>query len=119
MLVVRRKSYRLSLTLFPTTPLRGSGFLAHGWIWGATMSSSGTLGSVCSFAHLISLTRCRAGSRHAFLRDARHCRPTASSMLRARRALEDYLAYDLETQLVAEYLTKVDSSTMHYALEAG
>ncbi|TMH57250.1 MAG: hypothetical protein E6H62_03350 [Betaproteobacteria bacterium] len=42
----------------------------------------------------------------------------APSMLRARRALEEYLAYDLGTQFVGEYLTKVDSSTMHYALEA-
>jgi asparagine synthase (glutamine-hydrolysing) len=39
-------------------------------------------------------------------------------MLGARRALEDYLAYDLGTQFVGEYLTKLDSTTMHYALEA-
>ena len=39
-------------------------------------------------------------------------------MQRAQRALEEYLAYDLATQFVGEYLTKVDSSTMHYALEA-
>jgi len=49
---------------------------------------------------------------------ARHARPVMPSILRARRALEEYLAYDLETQFVGEYLTKVDSSTMHYALEA-
>jgi len=49
---------------------------------------------------------------------ARQGRPVAPSMLHARRALEEYLAYDLGTQFVGEYLTKVDSSTMHYALEA-
>jgi len=42
----------------------------------------------------------------------------APSMPHARRALEEYLAYDLATQFVGEYLTKVDSCTMHYALEA-
>ena len=36
----------------------------------------------------------------------------------ARRALSDYLAYDLETQFVSEYLTKVDGATMYHALEA-
>jgi asparagine synthase (glutamine-hydrolysing) len=49
---------------------------------------------------------------------ARQDRPVIPSMLRARRALEEYLAYDLRTQFVGEYLTKVDSSTMHFALEA-
>jgi asparagine synthase (glutamine-hydrolysing) len=39
-------------------------------------------------------------------------------MWRARRALEDYLTYDLATQFVGEYLTKVDSTTMYYGLEA-
>ncbi len=45
-------------------------------------------------------------------------RPAQPSMPRARRALEEYLDHDLATQFVGEYLTKVDSSTMHYALEA-
>jgi asparagine synthase (glutamine-hydrolysing) len=36
----------------------------------------------------------------------------------AQRALADYLAYDLETQFVSEYLTKVDGATMYHALEA-
>jgi len=36
----------------------------------------------------------------------------------ARRVLRDYLAHDLGTQFVAEYLTKVDGATMWYALEA-
>ncbi len=36
----------------------------------------------------------------------------------AQRALTDYLAYDLETQFVSEYLTKVDGATMYHALEA-
>jgi asparagine synthase (glutamine-hydrolysing) len=50
---------------------------------------------------------------------AAHQGPSATpSMLHARRALEDYLAYDLRTQFVGEYLTKVDSTTMHYALES-
>jgi asparagine synthase (glutamine-hydrolysing) len=39
-------------------------------------------------------------------------------MQHARRALEEYLAHDLATQFVGEYLTKVDSSTMYHALEA-
>ena len=40
------------------------------------------------------------------------------SVERARRALLEYLPYDLRTQFVSEYLTKVDGATMHYALEA-
>ena len=40
------------------------------------------------------------------------------SQASARRALSDYLAYDLETQFVSEYLTKVDGATMFHALEA-
>jgi asparagine synthase (glutamine-hydrolysing) len=44
--------------------------------------------------------------------------PANPSVARARRALEEYLAHDLATQFVGEYLTKVDASTMHYALEA-
>ena len=36
----------------------------------------------------------------------------------ARRVLSDYLAHDVRTQFVAEYMTKVDGATMHYALEA-
>jgi asparagine synthase (glutamine-hydrolysing) len=39
-------------------------------------------------------------------------------MQSARNALADYLAYDRDMQFVSEYLTKVDGSTMHYALEA-
>ena len=39
-------------------------------------------------------------------------------MPRARRALAEYLAHDLKTQFVGEYLTKVDGGTMHYGLEA-
>jgi asparagine synthase (glutamine-hydrolysing) len=35
-----------------------------------------------------------------------------------RRVLSDYLAFDLRTQFVAEYLTKVDGATMHHGLEA-
>jgi asparagine synthase (glutamine-hydrolysing) len=41
-----------------------------------------------------------------------------ASIEAARTALADYLAYDRETQFVSEYLTKVDGSTMRYALEA-
>ncbi|HJU74644.1 MAG TPA: asparagine synthase C-terminal domain-containing protein, partial [Gemmatimonadaceae bacterium] len=40
------------------------------------------------------------------------------SVDRARRVLLEYLPYDLRTQFVSEYLTKVDGATMHYALEA-
>jgi asparagine synthase (glutamine-hydrolysing) len=40
------------------------------------------------------------------------------SVERARRVLYDYLPYDLRTQFVSEYLTKVDGATMYYALEA-
>ncbi len=36
----------------------------------------------------------------------------------ARRLLTDFLEYDRRTRFVGEYLTKVDGSTMHYALEA-
>lgn len=36
----------------------------------------------------------------------------------ARRLLSDFLDYDRRTRFVGEYLTKVDGSTMHYALEA-
>ena len=36
----------------------------------------------------------------------------------ARNALSEYLAYDLRTQFVSEYLVKVDGSTMQYAIEA-
>jgi asparagine synthase (glutamine-hydrolysing) len=42
----------------------------------------------------------------------------APSMDHARHVLQEYLAHDLTTQFVAEYLTKVDCTTMHYALEA-
>jgi len=45
-------------------------------------------------------------------------RPATWSMQSARNALADYLAYDRDMQFVSEYLTKVDGSTMHYALEA-
>ncbi len=45
--------------------------------------------------------------------------PAAEWSIRsARRALSEYLAYDLDTQFVSEYLVKVDGATMHYALEA-
>lgn len=40
------------------------------------------------------------------------------SVAAARRVLSDYLANDLRTQFVAEYMTKVDGATMFYALEA-
>jgi asparagine synthase (glutamine-hydrolysing) len=40
------------------------------------------------------------------------------SIQSARRGLTEYLEHDLRTQFVAEYLTKVDGGTMHYALEA-
>ncbi|MEO7962594.1 MAG: asparagine synthetase B family protein, partial [Gemmatimonadaceae bacterium] len=40
------------------------------------------------------------------------------SVSAARRTLSDYLAHDLRTQFVSEYLNKVDGATMHYALEA-
>lgn len=40
------------------------------------------------------------------------------SVRSARHLLEEYLAHDLRHQFVAEYLTKVDGATMHYALEA-
>lgn len=40
------------------------------------------------------------------------------SVAAARRMLSDYLANDLRTQFVAEYMTKVDGATMYYALEA-
>jgi len=36
----------------------------------------------------------------------------------ARNALTEYLAYDVRTQFVSEYLVKVDGSTMQFALEA-
>ncbi|HEX5735895.1 MAG TPA: asparagine synthase (glutamine-hydrolyzing) [Blastocatellia bacterium] len=36
----------------------------------------------------------------------------------ALRLLADFLDYDRRTRFVGEYLTKVDGSTMHYALEA-
>ena len=36
----------------------------------------------------------------------------------ARNALTEYLAYDVKTQFVSEYLVKVDGSTMQFALEA-
>jgi asparagine synthase (glutamine-hydrolysing) len=36
----------------------------------------------------------------------------------ARNVLAEYLEYDRQTQFVAEYMTKVDGATMHYALEA-
>jgi asparagine synthase (glutamine-hydrolysing) len=36
----------------------------------------------------------------------------------ARRLLAEFLDYDRRTRFVGEYLTKVDGSTMHYALEA-
>ena len=36
----------------------------------------------------------------------------------ARRLLADFLDYDRRTRFVGEYLTKVNGSTMHYALEA-
>jgi asparagine synthase (glutamine-hydrolysing) len=40
------------------------------------------------------------------------------SVAAARTLLRDYLAHDLRTQFVAEYLTKVDGATMHHAIEA-
>ena len=40
------------------------------------------------------------------------------SVAAARRTLTEYLAHDLQTQFVSEYLNKVDGATMHYALEA-
>jgi asparagine synthase (glutamine-hydrolysing) len=40
------------------------------------------------------------------------------SVRAARRALGDYLDYDLGHQFVAEYLAKVDGATMHHGLEA-
>jgi asparagine synthase (glutamine-hydrolysing) len=40
------------------------------------------------------------------------------SLKSARRLLSEYLEYDLHTQFVAEYMTKVDGATMHYAMEA-
>lgn len=40
------------------------------------------------------------------------------SVAGARRVLYDYLPYDLRTQFVSEYLTKVDGATMYHALEA-
>src|SRR6185437_163994 len=36
----------------------------------------------------------------------------------AKRVLSEYLARDLRTQFVSEYLTKVDGAAMHYGLEA-
>ena len=36
----------------------------------------------------------------------------------ARAVLQQYLAHDLQTQFVSEYLTKVDGATMFHALEA-
>lgn len=45
-------------------------------------------------------------------------RSTPWSVGAARHVLSDYLAHDLKTQFVAEYLTKVDGATMFYALEA-
>ena len=43
---------------------------------------------------------------------------TAWSIDSARNALTEYLAYDVRTQFVSEYLVKVDGSTMQFALEA-
>lgn len=40
------------------------------------------------------------------------------SVAAARRVLTEYLEHDRRTQFVAEYLTKVDGASMHYALEA-
>ena len=40
------------------------------------------------------------------------------SVASARRILSEYLARDLRTQFVSEYLVKVDGAAMHYALEA-
>jgi asparagine synthase (glutamine-hydrolysing) len=40
------------------------------------------------------------------------------SIRSARNVLSEYLEHDRRTQFVAEYLTKVDGATMHYALEA-
>ncbi|MEO6445864.1 MAG: asparagine synthase C-terminal domain-containing protein, partial [Gemmatimonadaceae bacterium] len=45
-------------------------------------------------------------------------RDTPWSVGAARQLLTDYLAHDLRTQFVAEYLTKVDGGTMYFALEA-
>ena len=40
------------------------------------------------------------------------------SQASARRVLSDFLEYDRRTRFTGEYLTKVDGSTMHHALEA-
>jgi len=40
------------------------------------------------------------------------------SISSARRVLAEYLARDLRTQFVSEYLVKVDGASMHYGLEA-
>ena len=63
------------------------------------------------------LSRGLGGERLAVVGDTQQefGRPTIDQ---ARSALRDYLAHDLKTQFVGEYLVKVDSSTMHYALEA-
>lgn len=45
-------------------------------------------------------------------------RRMAWSIEAGRRVLTDMLVYHREGQFVAEYLTKVDGGTMHYALEA-
>ena len=62
------------------------------------------------------LTRGILGPRLHAARVADRDRPWSQAS--ARRALSDYLAYDLETQFVSEYLTKVDGATMYHALEA-
>jgi asparagine synthase (glutamine-hydrolysing) len=45
-------------------------------------------------------------------------RDTPWSPESARRALLEYLEYDLHSQFVSEYLMKVDGATMYFALEA-
>ncbi|HET9013678.1 MAG TPA: asparagine synthase (glutamine-hydrolyzing), partial [Gemmatimonadaceae bacterium] len=53
------------------------------------------------------------------LRDARLAqREIPWSIESARHILDEYLEHDRRTQFVAEYMTKVDGSTMYYALEA-
>src|SRR4051794_23666045 len=45
-------------------------------------------------------------------------RQIPSSLESARRLLPEFLQYDRKTRFVGEYMTKVDGSTMYYALEA-
>jgi asparagine synthase (glutamine-hydrolysing) len=103
--------------------------------WRAIRQTMPRSGAFKRFTHLVDYTTGGLGGfvganpgyadfdRHGLLGDRLVDRPfdasdAAWSIDSARDALNQYLAYDVRTQFVSEYLVKVDGSTMQYAIEA-